>query len=171
MFLQLVQIEANEPPVGNGSIELLASDGLLETSFVGLKKGSAALLGEKYAFGPTAEVAGLQGTTIQQGEDHAIHDNGFKDLGYVEIEGVAALIGRVQEADPRVEVGTVDFTQHRHVQEAVTERHECVDPVPRRPAGALAKPEVLALQDKTPPLVIKLAASAFKRHQLRGCGR
>jgi hypothetical protein len=65
----------------------------------------------------------------------------------------------------------VNLTQDRHVHQAVTEGDERVDPILRRTAGAPLEPKVLAFEDEVPRLVVELAAAAFERHQLFGCGR
>src|SRR5215218_3493714 len=122
MLLQFVELHADQAPVGNGPVKLGVLDRLLEPSLVGFEESLAALLAKKDALGGVAEVFGLQRTAVYQGEDDAIHDDRLEDLGHVKVEGVAALICGMQEADTRVEVGAVNFTQYRHIHEAVAER-------------------------------------------------
>src|SRR5215203_2164538 len=45
VLLQLVEVEADEPPVGDGAAELGMLDGLLEAGFVRFEERLAALLG------------------------------------------------------------------------------------------------------------------------------
>src|SRR5215212_2452981 len=111
VLLQLVEVEADEPSVGDGAAEPRVLNGLLEARLVGFKEGLAPFLREEdaFAFVATAEVLRLQGAAVYQGEDNAVHDNGLEDLGHVQVQGVAAAIGGVEEAYAWVEVGTVDL--------------------------------------------------------------
>lgn len=141
-------------------------DGLFEAGLVGFEEGLAPLLGEENALGAAAEVFGLQGSTVYEGEDDAVHDDGLEDLRNIQVQCVAALVGGVEIADPGVEVGAVDLGKDRYVHQAIAEGDESVDPVRWWSPGALLELEVLTFQDIVPRTVVKLPAPTLQRHKL-----
>src|SRR5215212_970827 len=173
VLLQLVEVKADETPVGDGAAELGMLDGLLEAGLVRFEERLAALLRQEDTLGfvASAEGSGLECTAVDKAEDDAIHYYGLEDLCHVQVQRVAPPVGGVKESYARVEVGAVDLAKNSGVHEAVAEGDERIDPILRRPAGAPLEPEVVAFEDRVPRLVVKLTVTTFECHQFLGCSR
>ncbi len=106
---------------------------------------------------------------VDQGEDQPIHEHRLKDLGHIEVQGEPPEVSGMQEANARVEMGTIYLTEGGNIHHRVTEADQGIEAILWRAASPPSKRKFLLIYYDIECLIITFPDIALNGHQ--GFGR